>query len=63
MQVGTPILRQARRDDIEAIWVVRYAVTENTLTRGKISDEDVRREIEDPGRGWVVEPTFLCWIG
>lgn len=50
-----PILRQATRDDIAAIWVVRYAVTENTLTPGRISDEDVRREIEDTGRGWVIE--------
>jgi GNAT superfamily N-acetyltransferase len=30
-------------------------VTENTLTRGRLSDEDVRREIEDTGRGWVID--------
>lgn len=49
------ILRQARRADIPALWRVRYAVTENTLTPGKLCDEDVRREIEDTGRGWVIE--------
>jgi GNAT superfamily N-acetyltransferase len=49
------VLRQARRDDITALWRVRYAVTENTLAPGRLSDEDVRREIEDTGRGWVVQ--------
>ena len=51
----TAVLRQAVRDDIAATWVVRYAVRENTLRRGVLDDEDVRREIEDSGRGWVVE--------
>jgi len=37
------------------IWNVRYAVTENTLTRGRISDEDLRESIEDTGRGWVID--------
>ena len=49
------ILRQATISDIPGIWDVRYSVTENTLTRGRLSDEDVRREIEDTGRGWVIE--------
>jgi len=49
------ILRQATRDDIAEISRVRYAVRENTLRPGVISDEDVRREIEDTGRGWVIE--------
>jgi GNAT superfamily N-acetyltransferase len=40
---------------MDALWDVRYAVRENTLTRGYIGDEDVRREIEDTGRGWVIE--------
>ena len=48
-------LRAATIDDIPAIWEVRYAVAENTLTPGRISDEDVRREIQDTGQGWVVE--------
>ena len=48
-------LRQATAADIAAIWEVRYAVVENTLTPGRLCDEDVRREIEDTGRGWVVE--------
>jgi len=51
----TAMLRQATRADIPGISDVRYAVRENTLRRGVISDEDVRREIEDTGRGWVVE--------
>jgi GNAT superfamily N-acetyltransferase len=51
----TLCLRQATAADIAAMWEVRYAVTENTLTPGRLSDEDVRREIEDTGRGWVVE--------
>jgi GNAT superfamily N-acetyltransferase len=37
------------------MWEVRYAVRENTLTPGRLSDEDVRREIEDTGKGWVIE--------
>ena len=41
--------------DVAEIWRIRYAVRENTLTPGRISDEDVRREIEDTGRGWVAE--------
>lgn len=48
-------LRMATAADIPAIWQVRHAVTENVLTPGKITDEDVRREIEETGRGWVVE--------
>ncbi len=48
-------LRQALAADIPGIWEVRYAVTENTLTPGRISDEDVRAAIEDSGRGWVIE--------
>jgi GNAT superfamily N-acetyltransferase len=48
-------LRQATSADIAAMWRVRYAVTENTLTPGKLTDEEVRRQIEDTGRGWVIE--------
>ena len=49
------ILRQASVADTPGIWDVRYSVSENTLTRGRLSDEDVRREIEDTGRGWVID--------
>ncbi len=48
-------IRQASSADVDAIWQVRYAVSENTLTPGVISDEDLRREMEDTGRGWVAE--------
>jgi GNAT superfamily N-acetyltransferase len=48
-------IRQATRADSPALWRIRYAVTENTLTPGYIDDEDLRREIEDTGRGWVAE--------
>ena len=41
--------------DVAEIWRIRYAVRENTLTPGRISDEDVRGEIEDTGRGWVAQ--------
>lgn len=34
---------------------MRYAVTENRLTPGRISDADVHAHLEDHGRGWVVE--------
>lgn len=51
----TSLLRQAVVADTAGIWEVRYAVQENTLRRGVLDDEDVRREIEDTGRGWVVE--------
>ncbi len=49
------LLRPATRADIPAIFDVRYAVRENTLRPGVISGEDVRRMIEDSGRGWVVD--------
>ena len=45
------ILRQAINAEIQGIWDVRFSFAENTLTRGRISDEDVCREIEDTGRG------------
>ncbi|MGH8052074.1 MAG: GNAT family N-acetyltransferase [Arenimonas sp.] len=48
-------LRQATRNDIAGIFKVRYAVSENRLPAGILDDEDVRREIEDTGRGWVIE--------
>ena len=51
----TAVLREAHRNDIPGMWTVRYAVTENTLTPGRISDEEFRREIEDTGKGWVID--------
>jgi len=48
-------LRQATRDDLPAIWRVRYAVAENTLTPGRIEDDEVIAQLETTGRGWVVE--------
>ena len=49
------ILRQAVAADIPGIWEVRYSVTENTLTPGRISDQELLEAIEDTGRGWVIE--------
>jgi GNAT superfamily N-acetyltransferase len=51
----TIVIRQATMSDAEPIWAIRYAVQENTLTPGRLTDEDLRREIEDTGRGWVLE--------
>ncbi|MCE4557182.1 GNAT family N-acetyltransferase [Roseateles cellulosilyticus] len=48
-------LRQATRDDTAEIWRVRYAVTENRLTPGRIGDAELHAHLEDFGRGWVVE--------
>ena len=47
-------LRQATRDDLAGIWRVRYAVRENTLTPGRIEDDEVVAQLEATGRGWVV---------
>jgi len=49
------VLRQATMADADSIWRIRYAVSENTLAPGRISNEDLRRELEDTGRGWVIE--------
>jgi len=51
----TATLRQATRADAPGLWRVRYAVTENTLTPGRIGDEQLFDQIERTGRGWVVE--------
>jgi len=48
-------IRSATREDMPGLWAVRLAVTENTLSPGRISDEEVRRAIEEQGRGWVAE--------
>jgi GNAT superfamily N-acetyltransferase len=48
-------IRPANRQDMPGLWEVRYAVRENTLTPGRIPDEELRRNIEEDGRGWVAE--------
>lgn len=52
---GMSLLRQATREDSAEIWRVRYAVTENRLTPGRISEAELLAYLEDHGRGWVVE--------
>jgi len=52
---GMSRLRQATRADTAELWRVRYAVTENRLTPGRISDAELHAYLEDYGRGWVVE--------
>ena len=49
------VLREAVREDIPGLWDVRFSVAENTLTPGRITDEELRRSIEEDGHGWVVE--------
>lgn len=49
------VIRSATRDDMADLWSVRYAVTENTLTPGRISDAELLASIEDSGRGWVAQ--------
>lgn len=49
------LLRTATRADTAELWRVRYAVTENRLTPGRISDAELHAHLEDHGRGWVVE--------
>lgn len=48
-------LRPANAHDIEQLWEIRYAVRENTLTPGRISDEELLHSITEGGRGWVIE--------
>ena len=55
MNLARASLRQAVAADIPGIQRVRRSVRENRLVSIVITDEDVRREIEDTGRGWVVE--------
>ncbi len=55
MTDASVLLRQAVREDMPALWEVRYSVSENTLTPGRISDEELQRSIEEDGRGWVAE--------
>lgn len=48
-------LRQAVAADLPQMWEVRYSVTENTLTPGRINNAEFLRAIETTGRGWVIE--------
>jgi len=48
------LLRVALRADIAQIQRVRHAVRENRLTSSVVTDDDVRRHLEEQGRGWVV---------
>jgi GNAT superfamily N-acetyltransferase len=56
-QPGQPsvIIRPATRCDMPGLWEVRYSVSENTLTPGRITDDELRRCIEEDGKGWVAE--------
>jgi GNAT superfamily N-acetyltransferase len=49
------MLREANATDIPAIQRVRASVRENRLVSTVIADADVRRALEETGRGWVVE--------
>ena len=49
------LLRQAERADVAAIFRVRYAVKENRIAPGILSEEDVTAEMEVSGKGWVIE--------
>jgi GNAT superfamily N-acetyltransferase len=48
-------LRQATRHDADEIWRIRYAVTQNRLTPGRLDHGLLIPYLEDHGRGWVVE--------
>jgi GNAT superfamily N-acetyltransferase len=49
------MLRPATFADVPGMQRVRHAVRENRLVSLVISDEDVRKAIEQTGRGWVIE--------
>ncbi|MFG6416353.1 GNAT family N-acetyltransferase [Roseateles sp. DC23W] len=49
------LIRQATLADTAELWRVRYAVTENKLTPGRIKDDELHAYLNDYGRGWVVE--------
>lgn len=48
-------VRQALRTDLASLFAIRDAVRENRARPGSISAEQVCRELEVTGRGWVVE--------
>jgi GNAT superfamily N-acetyltransferase len=49
------VVRQATREDIPGMHVVRRAVRENALTSDAIREEHYLPAIESTGRGWVAE--------
>ena len=49
------MLRQATFADVPGMQRVRHAVRENRLISFVVSDEGVRKAIEQTGRGWVIE--------
>lgn len=52
----TPMtLRIATRADADEIWRVRYSVTENRLTPGRLDPALLTPYLENWGRGWVIE--------
>jgi GNAT superfamily N-acetyltransferase len=55
LQPESGMLRPAVAFDIAGIQRVRRSVRENRLVSAVITDDDVRRAIEDTGRGWVIE--------
>jgi GNAT superfamily N-acetyltransferase len=48
-------LRIATRADADEIWRVRYLVTENRLTPGRLDHALLYPYLEDWGRGWVLD--------
>jgi len=54
----TFVLRVATMADAAQIWAVRYAVQENTLTPGRLNNEDLRREIEDTEGTQIIAPEW-----
>lgn len=52
----TMLIREAKREDIKQIQIVRNAVTENTLSDPSlVTDEDCEAFITVRGKGWVCE--------
>jgi GNAT superfamily N-acetyltransferase len=50
------LIREAKREDIKQIQIVRNAVTENTLSDPSlVTDEDCEAFITVRGKGWVCE--------
>lgn len=55
MSTVDTLIRPATAHDVDGIWEVRYAVKENTLTPGRISNDELLRSLDEQGRGWVAE--------
>jgi GNAT superfamily N-acetyltransferase len=48
-------IRLATPADLPGLWAVRYAVRENTLTPGRITDAELIASITTTGRGFIAE--------